>query len=71
VLLANHGLLVFGADPMSAAQLVIAIEESAEAELAAAVIGGAADFPAGALDAVRASMHPAGSSGHHHSGGHH
>ena len=71
VLLANHGLLAFGADPMSTARLVIAIEESAEAELAAAVIGGAADFPAGALDAVRAAMRPARSPGHHHSGGHH
>lgn len=56
VLLANHGLLVFGADPMAAARLVVAIEETAEAELASAAIGGAVDFPAGALDAVRASM---------------
>ncbi len=56
VLLANHGLLAFGADPMSAARLVVAIEEAAEAELAAAAIGGAVDFPEGALDAVRASM---------------
>lgn len=56
VLLANHGLLVFGPDPLGAARLVVAIEEAAEAELAAAVIGGAVDFPAGALDAVRASM---------------
>ncbi len=56
VLLANHGLLAFGADPVATAQLVVAIEESAEAELAATAIGGAADFPAGALAAVRASM---------------
>ncbi len=56
VLLANHGLLAFAADPLAAARLVVAIEEAAEAELAAAVIGGAVDFPAGALDAVRASM---------------
>lgn len=55
-LLANHGLLVFGADPQQAADLLIAIEESAEAELAARALGGAVDFPAGALDAVRASM---------------
>lgn len=56
VLLANHGLLAFAADPMAAARLVVAIEEAAEAELAAAAIGGAVDFPDGALDAVRASM---------------
>lgn len=56
VLLANHGLLVFGADPMAAAALVVAIEESAEAELSATSLGGARDFPAGALDAVRKSM---------------
>ncbi len=56
VLLANHGLLAFAADPLAAARLVVAIEETAEAELAAEAIGGAVDFPAGALDAVRASM---------------
>lgn len=56
VLLANHGLLVFGADPLAAARLVVAVEESAEAELAAAAVGGAKDFPPGALDAVRESM---------------
>ena len=56
VLLANHGLLVFGPDPLATAHLVVAIEESAEAELAAAAIGGAVNFPEGALDAVRASM---------------
>lgn len=56
VLLANHGLLVFGADPMGAARLVVAIEEAAEAELAAQAVGGAVDFPDGALEAVQASM---------------
>jgi len=56
VLLANHGLLAFAADPLAAARLVVAIEEAAEAELAATAIGGAVDFPAGALDAVRESM---------------
>jgi L-ribulose-5-phosphate 4-epimerase len=56
VLLANHGLLVFARDPMATARLVVAIEEAAETELAAAWIGGAIDFPAGALEAVRASM---------------
>ncbi|KQV14418.1 MULTISPECIES: class II aldolase/adducin family protein [unclassified Kitasatospora] len=56
VLLANHGLLVFGPDSPATAHLVVAIEESAEAELAAAALGGAVDFPAGALEAVRASI---------------
>jgi len=56
VLLANHGLLVFAAELLAAARLVVAIEEAAEAELAAAAIGGAVDFPDGALEAVRASM---------------
>ncbi|MQS16619.1 class II aldolase/adducin family protein [Streptomyces kaniharaensis] len=56
VLLANHGLLVFGADAQAAARLVMAIEESAEAEIAARALGGAVDFPDGALEAVRASM---------------
>jgi L-ribulose-5-phosphate 4-epimerase len=56
VLLANHGLLAFGPDPRAVAGLVIAIEEAAGAELAAAVIGGAEDFPDGALAAVRESM---------------
>lgn len=56
VLLANHGLLAFGPDVMAAARLVVAIEEAAEAELAASGIGGAISFPAGALEQVRASM---------------
>lgn len=56
VLLANHGLLAFGPDPVAAARLVVAIEESAEAELAASALGGAVDFPEGALEAVVASM---------------
>jgi len=56
VLLANHGLLAFGTDPMAVARLVVAIEESAEAELGATLLGGAVDFPAGALDQVRESV---------------
>lgn len=56
VLLANHGLLVFGDEPMAAARLAVAIEDSAEAELSAAALGGAQDFPPGALEAVRESM---------------
>jgi L-fuculose-phosphate aldolase len=56
VLLANHGLLVFGPDAADAANLLTAIEESAEAEIAAMAIGGAVDFPDGALEAVRTAM---------------
>lgn len=56
VLLANHGLLAFGVDPMAAARLIVAVEEAAEAEIAASAIGGAVDFPPGALDQVRQSM---------------
>jgi L-ribulose-5-phosphate 4-epimerase len=56
VLLANHGLLAFGTDPMAASRLIVAIEETAEAEIAARAVGGAVDFPAGALEAVRESM---------------
>jgi L-fuculose-phosphate aldolase len=56
VLLANHGLLAFGPDAASTADLVVAVEESAEAELGAALLGGSVPFPDGALDAVRESM---------------
>ncbi|PWU45727.1 class II aldolase family protein [Micromonospora globispora] len=56
VILANHGLLAFGVRPMDAAQLVEALEEAAGAELEATELGGAVDFPEGALDAVRAGM---------------
>jgi L-fuculose-phosphate aldolase len=56
VLLANHGDLVLGATPAEAAALLTVLEEAAEAELEAVALGGAAGFPAGALDEVRASM---------------
>lgn len=55
-LLANHGLLAFGTTPQRAASLVIALEEAARAELAAASLGGAKPFPPGALQDVQASM---------------
>ena len=55
-LLANHGLLAFGPDPASTADLVVAIEENAQAVMAAAILGGSVPFPDGAIDAVRASM---------------
>jgi len=45
VLLANHGVLGFAASPFAAAMLIIALEEAAQAELSAAMIGGARDLP--------------------------
>jgi L-ribulose-5-phosphate 4-epimerase len=60
VLLGNHGLLAFGPDAGAAAMLVVALEEGAQAEWRAAVLGGSVPFPAGALDAVRAAMAAAG-----------
>ena len=56
VLLANHGLLAFAANPARAAAMVITLEEAARAELAAMPLGGARDFPPGALDDVQATM---------------
>lgn len=56
VLLANHGLLAFGDSAALAAQMVTILEETAGMELAAATLGGAKEFPPGALDAVRQSM---------------
>lgn len=56
VLLGNHGVLAFGPDVATAADVAIAVEEAAEAEWRAAALGGSAPFPPGALDAVRASM---------------
>ncbi len=56
VLLANHGVLVFGSSIPETASIAFAIEEAATAELAASSIGGGVDFPEGALDAVRESI---------------
>jgi len=56
VLLGNHGVLVFGRDPQAAAALVTVLEEAAAAELAAGALGGAEEFPVGALEEVRAAM---------------
>lgn len=63
VLLANHGLLAFGPDPAGAAALVVTLEEAAGAELAAARLGGAREFPPGAAESVRRSMSAAGPEG--------
>lgn len=56
VLLANHGLLAFGADAPGAARAIIAIEEAAVMTLAASQIGGAKPFPPGALQQVQARL---------------
>lgn len=56
ILLANHGLLAFADSPATAAMVVVAVEEASRAELAAAGLGGAKDFPANALADVMASM---------------
>lgn len=56
LILANHGLLAFSSSPTATAGLILALEESAEAELGASKIGGAVSFPEGALEMVRESM---------------
>jgi ribulose-5-phosphate 4-epimerase/fuculose-1-phosphate aldolase/pimeloyl-ACP methyl ester carboxylesterase len=53
VLLANHGLLAWGKDQMSAARLIISLEEAAEMMLRAEHVGGSKPLPDGALDQVR------------------
>jgi L-ribulose-5-phosphate 4-epimerase len=53
VLLANHGLLAWGADQQHTAQLIIALEEAAEMMLLAERIGGSKPFPPRALEQVR------------------
>jgi L-fuculose-phosphate aldolase len=56
VLLANHGLLAWGADQASVAQLIVSLEEAAEMMLLAERIGGSKPFPPGALEQVRERM---------------
>jgi L-fuculose-phosphate aldolase len=53
VLLANHGLLAWGADQSSAARLIISLEEAAEMMLRAELVGGSQALPEGALEQVR------------------
>jgi L-fuculose-phosphate aldolase len=61
VMLGNHGLLAFGPGPSAAADLVIALEEGAEAEWRAAALGGSAPLPPDALEAVLHSISAAAS----------
>jgi len=58
LLLANHGVLVWGPSPTAAAKLAIVVEEAAEAELRAAAIGGAKDLPPGAFTDLRPCLAP-------------
>jgi len=61
VLLANHGVLAFGRDPLATAQLIIIMEEAAEMTLDARLIGGEQGFPDGAVERERAHMQRFGS----------
>lgn len=62
VLLANHGLLAFGADPLAVAYLIIAMEEAAEMTIDAQSLGsGAQPLPEGALEREREHMRQFGS----------
>ncbi|MBX6342694.1 MAG: class II aldolase/adducin family protein [Thermomicrobiaceae bacterium] len=61
VLLANHGLLAFGEDPLRTAYLVIAMEEGAGMALGARALGGPRPFPPGALEREREHMRQFGS----------
>jgi L-fuculose-phosphate aldolase len=56
VLLANHGILASGRNPLAAASFVVAMEESALLTLQARALGGARGFPAGAIERERAHM---------------
>lgn len=61
VLLANHGVLAFGNDPLATAQLIIIMEEAAEMTLDARKLGGEQAFPPGALEREREHMRQFGS----------
>ena len=63
VLLGNHGLLAFAADPLATARLVISMEEAAQMTIAARKLGGEKPFPPGALEQERAHMARFGSVG--------
>lgn len=61
VLLANHGLLACGRDPLATAQLIIIMEEAAQLTLDARTLGGEKSFPPGALEQERKHMQQFGS----------
>jgi ribulose-5-phosphate 4-epimerase/fuculose-1-phosphate aldolase len=56
VMLANHGVLVFHADPLSTAQLLTTLDEAAELAWMAQALGGARPLSAAAVDEVRERM---------------
>jgi L-ribulose-5-phosphate 4-epimerase len=57
LLLANHGLLVFGRDADHAARLTVVVEEAARFELAARALGGGTPFPLEGWQAESTSQH--------------
>ncbi|HZU69950.1 MAG TPA: class II aldolase/adducin family protein [Ktedonobacteraceae bacterium] len=61
VLLGNHGLLAFSRDPLTAAQLIIIMEEAAQLTLEARALGGEKSLPADALERERKHMQQFGS----------
>jgi ribulose-5-phosphate 4-epimerase/fuculose-1-phosphate aldolase/pimeloyl-ACP methyl ester carboxylesterase len=63
VLLANHGLLAWGADQMATARIIISLEEAADMMLRAEHLGGSKSLPKGALKQVRQHMNRFASSG--------
>jgi L-ribulose-5-phosphate 4-epimerase len=52
VLLENHGVLAFGADPAAAARANLIVEEAAQMAIFAEVLGGAKEIPAHLLKAT-------------------
>ncbi len=56
VLLANHGVLVFGPDINFVSTFLIVLEEAARVELESIALGGAKDFPPKALERVQKGM---------------
>ncbi len=56
VLLANHGVLAFAANPTQTAQLLATLDEAAELVLAARQLGGEQPLPAAAFEQIRDHM---------------
>ena len=56
VLLENHGVLAFGANPAAAARANLIVEEAAQMAIFAEVLGGAKNIPAGIAQSHRRSQ---------------
>ncbi|RIV23218.1 class II aldolase/adducin family protein [Alicyclobacillaceae bacterium I2511] len=56
VLLANHGVLAFAANPTQTAQLLATLDEAAELILAARQLGGEQPLPEAAFEQIREAM---------------